>query len=536
MKRSILMRVSAVAVACMVTAGLAACGGSSSTNSTAGGSSSLVVNTNFDAKSFDPGHAYEFTSNMVGHQVYETALTFGNGGNDFTSIEPGVAKYTLSDDAKELTLTVQDGHTFSSGDAVTTDDVLFSLQRMQGMQGNPSFLLSDPAGKPIAIKKTDADTITMTSTVPYPALPYILAFPSTGIVEKKVVEEHGGTTTPSDKAESWLNSHSAGSGPYQITSADIKSEVKLAVNDKYSSGDKPKYTNVVIQNTTAATQKINVQAGSAQLALDLGPDDVKGLDSSKTKVATSASMYTLFAYFNADKTYGKQAADPNFVKAFRHALNYAEILDFSGEGSVQPGGIIPLSMNGALKEDDNNTYNPTQAKQLLSQSGYSGEEVEFLVPSDTSVSGVNLQNLAQKIQEQVKAVGINLKLKPMTATTWLDAYRDGKAQGSLAYWGPDYPEAGDYAAFGPDATVGLRAGWKTGAGIASAEAAKPYVDKAQTTVDKEARITAWQEAQKKMNEGPIVPIVTPSSRLVYGSSLSNVVYNPVWYINIAAVK
>ena len=533
MRKSFIIRATASVAALAMTVGLAACGGSGSSSGTSGASgSSLVVNTNFDAKSFDPGRAYGFTSNMVGHQVYETALTYGKGG-----IEPEIADYKMSADAKTGTWTVNDGHTFSSGNPVTADDVAFSLQRLQGMQGNPSFLLTDPAGKAVTIKKTDDKTVTLTSSVAYPSLPYILAFPATGIVEKKVVEEHGGSADPNDKAETWLNTNSAGSGPYKIASADIKSEVKLAANDKYSSGDKPKYSNVVIQNTTATTQKVNVQAGTAQLALDLGSDDVKGMDSSKNKVATSASMYTLFAYINADKTYGKTASDPNFIAAFRHAINYDEILKFCGEGSVQPGGIIPLSMNGSLKEDENNTYDPDAAKELLAKSGYNGEKVEFLVPSDTSISGVNLQNLAQKIQEQVKKVGINLELKPLSSTAWLDAYRGGQAQSSLAYWGPDYPEAGDYAAFGPDSSVGLRAGWKTGAGIASAEAVKPLMDKAQTTIKKDERIAAWQKAQAAMNDGgPFVPIVTPSSRLVYAANLSGVVYNPIWYVDYASVK
>ncbi|PJM75622.1 ABC transporter substrate-binding protein [Bifidobacterium simiarum] len=536
MKKSLIVRVAAAASALAMAAGLAACGGSSTGSSSSSGSS-LVVNTNFDAKSFDPARAYEFTSNMVSHQVYETPLAYGDNGNDFTKVEPGVAKYEISPDAKTVTLTVQDGHTFSDGAKVTADDLAFSLQRLQGMQSNPSFLLTDPAGKLVKVSKKDDKTVTLTSSVAYPALPYILAFPSTGVVEKKVVEEHGGTTDTNDKAETWLNSNSAGSGPYKIASADIKSEVKLAANDKYTSKDKPKYTNVVIQNTTAATQKVNVQAGTAQLAFDLGADDAKGLDTSKVKLASSPSMYTLYAYINASKEYGKAASDPNFINAFRHAINYDEILKFVGDGAVQPGGIIPAAINGALKSDEHNTYDLAKAKELLAKSSYKGEKIELVVPSDMAVGGVNLQNLAQKVQEQVKAAGINLELKPLSSTAWLDVYRNGTAQSSIAYWGADYPEAGDYASFAPDGPTGLHAGWKTGAGIATAEATKPLFEKAQTTVDKDARAKAFQAAQQKMNDGgPFVPIVVPAGRIAYASSLSGVNYNAIWYTDLASVK
>jgi hypothetical protein len=167
---------------------------------------------------------------------------------------------------------------FADGAKVTADDVAFSYERLIGIAGNPAFLLEDPNGDPIKVSQPDKNTVVLTSGVANPSLPFILPNPSLGIVEKKVVLKHGGTTDANDQAGSWLTSNSAGSGPYVVKSADVKSQVKLAANPHYA-GTKPAYSNVVVQNVTSATQKVNIQAGTSQMAFDLSADDAKSLNS-----------------------------------------------------------------------------------------------------------------------------------------------------------------------------------------------------------------------------------------------------------------
>ena len=538
MHKGTMAKLAALTSAAAMLVGLAACGGGNAgSGTTANGGKSLVVNNVFDLKTLDPARDFEFTGKFVNRQTYETVLDYGDDGTNLKEVVPAVAQYTISDDAKVVTLTVDGSHTFSDGAKVTAEDVAFSLQRVIGVQGNPAFLLNDPAGKPVEVKQTDDKTVTLTSSVANPALPYILPNPSLAVLEKKVVEAHGGTTDANDKADEWLNSNSIGSGPYKVTSVDPKSEVKIEANDKYSGKYKPTYTNVVLQNVKGSTQKVNMQAGSAQLAFDVNQDDLKGLDGGNTKVAKAESLYTFFLWLNSQEQYGKQASDPKFVQAFRHAIDYDVIVDLAGEGAVQAPGIIPGSVEGSLESDESNTYDPAKAKKLLSESGYKGEPIAFEFSSEYNIAGVNLQTLAQLIQQQVKKVGINLELKPSPSTTFLDSYRSGKAQAGLIFWQADYPDPADYAAFGPDGSVGLRAGWDTTANATGAAQVKPAFDAASAATDPATRAKAWQEAQKAMNEnGPFVPLVTPSNSIVYANSLQNVKANPMWYIDLALLK
>ena len=60
-------------------------------------------------------------------------------------------------------------------------------------------------------------------------------------------------------------------------------ELVLKRNPDYV-GSKPKHDRIVIQNVQPATQKLNVQSGTAQIALDVSPDDAKNLNSGGTSV------------------------------------------------------------------------------------------------------------------------------------------------------------------------------------------------------------------------------------------------------------
>lgn len=100
-----------------------------------GSDATLTINKAFDLKTADPGRMYEPTGQMVDKALYETLLTFEGG--DVSQVVDGLASLEQSDDAKTFTLTLNGEHTFSDGTAMTADDVVFSLQRVIGLKGNP---------------------------------------------------------------------------------------------------------------------------------------------------------------------------------------------------------------------------------------------------------------------------------------------------------------------------------------------------------------------------------------------------------------
>jgi peptide/nickel transport system substrate-binding protein len=521
MKRSRLL-VPVVCAALLVTG---ACGGSGTGSSGSSSGKTLVVDDAFDLKTTDPARSFEFTGVLLDKQIYETALNYD--GANVKKIVPGVCSYTISANQKVQTLKLDGTHTFSDGSPVTADDIVFSFERLQQIQGNPAFLLDG-----VKVAKVDDKTVTLTSATANPQLPFILPNPSLGIVNSAKVKANGGTATKSDNAESYLNKESAGSGPYMLESYNAQSKVVLKTNPSYA-GTKPGYDRVVVENVDASTQKVNMQAGTAQMAVSLGPDQVKDLDTSKTKILRGESTNTIFMWFNQDPQYGKQVANTKFVQAMRHAIDYQGLLAVAGSGSKQPGGLVPTSFLGSLESDPSNTHDLAKAKTLLQQSGYSGEPVSVLYSNDVAIGGVKMQDVAETIQAQVKPLGIVLKLNPQPSATSLDSFRSGKAQAGVAYWGADYPDPSDYLTFAPGQGLGKRAAWTPAAAPTSAKLAEA----AAAASGDSARAAAYEKLQRQMNiDGPFIPLFLPSHTLVYSSSLQGVYLNPIWNLDFGAIS
>jgi peptide/nickel transport system substrate-binding protein len=518
-KKRIVIGAAAVTLVLLV----AGCSSGKTSNSDAS-SKTLTIDKAFDLKTADPGRMYEPTGEMVDKALYETLLTFKGG--DVSKAVDGLASLDRSDDAKTFTLTLKGTHKFSDGSTMSADDVVFSLQRVIGMKGNPSFLLDG-----VTVSKTDDKTIVLTTATSTPALPSILANPALGILNSKVVKANGGTTTESDGAEKYLNTHSAGSGPYQLSSLNLASQVVLAKNKNYNGVMKPTYDRVVIRNVEGATQKINVQGGDSDVALDLSGDQVSSLGSGVT-VTSDPSANVIFLLLNQDPAISTATSDPNFVKAVKEAIDYKDLVSIAGTGTSQAAGVVPSMFLGALDASDALTHNADAAKADLAKSGYKGEKVTLNFPSDISLNGIAFPTIAQRIQSQLSAVGITVDLAPAPVATELDAYRGAKESIGLWYWGPDYPDPSDYLVFAPGNVVGLRAGWAAGADPAVSKLA----DAAAVGGTDDERTSQFQEFQKALAaSGPFIPLLQPGNNIASKSTVTNVVYNAVWTVDIAAL-
>jgi peptide/nickel transport system substrate-binding protein len=510
------------AAAVALTLLVAGCASGKTSNSDSG-TKTLTIDKTFDLKTADPGRMYEPTGEMVDKALYETLLTFEGG--DVSKVVPGLATLDQSDDAKTFTLTLKGKHTFSDGTSMTADDVVFSLNRVIGLKGNPSFLLDG-----VTVTKKDDKTVVLTTENPTPALPAILANPALGILNSKVVKEHGGSTTASDSAEKYLNSHSAGSGPYVLSSLNLSSQVVLKANPKYD-GSKPAYGRVVIRNVEGATQKINVQGGSTDVALDLSGTQAKGLGGS-VKVESTPSANVIFLLLNQNPAISKITSNPDFVKAVKEAVDYDDLVSIAGAGTTQAAGVVPTMLLGALDKSDAMTKDLAKAKEDLAKSGYSGETVTLNFPSDITLNGLDFPTIAQRLQSQLKKAGITVTLAPAPVATELDAYRDGKEQIGLWYWGPDYPDPSDYLVFTPGNVVGLRSGWAADANPAITELANA----AAKGGSNDQRKAAFQKLQQALNEsGPFVPLMQLGNNIAHADTVTGVVYNAVWTVDIASL-
>ena len=125
----------------------------------------LVVAQNIDdIVSIDPAEAYEFSSGEYVTQTYDRLVQYD--APDVKKLAPGLAsEWTVDDAAKTITFTLRDGVTFSSGNPLRGEDVVYSFKRVVVLNKAPAFILTQLGWTPENIDKM--------VTALAPAAPYV---------------------------------------------------------------------------------------------------------------------------------------------------------------------------------------------------------------------------------------------------------------------------------------------------------------------------------------------------------------------------
>ncbi|NUO36090.1 MAG: ABC transporter substrate-binding protein, partial [Dermatophilaceae bacterium] len=318
---------------------------STSSPSTTAQQKPLVVGAVFDHTTLDPTRQFDRTGAMLTHALYETLTTLDP--DDPTKVVPGMAEYTLSPEGKWLTMRLRKDLVFSDGTPVTTDDVVFTIERAKGLGGPTAAMLGT-----VGVTKVDERTFTLTSPGSNFALPAILANPAFGILNAAAVRSHGGTIGPGDEAGGYLSQHSAGSGPYVIESVRGTSEVRLAANPMWQ-GAAPAFPTVVVRNLAQAQQLDAIRTGAADVVLDLSPSQADGADArppaSAVTVTSMRSSTLTYLALNQNSAVNAWTANPLFAEAVRRGID-RDALGKEVPGTAPAPGLIPAGIVGALDD------------------------------------------------------------------------------------------------------------------------------------------------------------------------------------------
>jgi len=467
--------------------------------------------------------------------MYDTLFTYE--GADLAHPRPLlVQSWSAATDAKTFTFQLKRNVHFADGTPLTAADVVFSLDRLVNLKGSPSFLLSD-----VTISAKGKYRVVMHVPTPDSQLPAILASPSTGIVNSKLLRKHGGTDEvgagASDTAENFLNSSAsagAGSGPYTLKSYSTTSQVTLVPNSRYWGTNKAAFKAVVVRNMIATTQLLNVQRGTHEIAIDLSADQAQTLRGSK-KVAVSLrpSIWTFYLFANDNSQISPVTSNKQFQQAVRFALDYKGILTVAGPGAIQAPGIIPSMILGALAQKNAIRQDLPKAKSALAASGVGEEPVTLEYPTDLTINGVRFASLAQKVQANLQSAGFNISLSGSPTATYVPKFRAGQVAFGFSVWAPDYPDPANYLAFMPGELVGLHAGWPAG----SDPAIERLAAEARVATAPASRASLYRQLQLALNKrGPFFPLLQPTQVFAATADLTNAVYSGEYGVDVTAIS
>ena len=160
-----------------------------------------------DTVTLDPAKQNNYTPPLTLAAAYDTLVTLAPG--HYTTPEPMLAtKWERTADGKGWRFTLRQDVKFYSGNPLTAEDVKWTFDRIFAVKDQAAFYIGNIASVAIV----DPYTVDIMLKVPAEPILDILAAPNFGILDRKTVMEHGGTTDENDKATEWLNTHTAGSG------------------------------------------------------------------------------------------------------------------------------------------------------------------------------------------------------------------------------------------------------------------------------------------------------------------------------------
>ena len=489
-----------------------------------------------NVKTLDPGRTIEVTGMMIEKVTYDTLVTFQ--GEDLRTPRPKLATaWKVSADGRSTTFTLRPGIKFVSGNPLTSADVKWSFDRILNLKANTLFLFDGVE----EIVAPDPLTVVIRSKAPMPALVPILSHPGLGILDSKLVAQNGGDAGPNaktaDHAEPYLNAHSAGTGPFTLTSYVPAQQLILDRNPQYWGGP-AKLQRIAIRHVPdPVTQALQVVRGDLDVATSIGQDQVAPLRRApNVTVRTSPAATTFYVLMNNTPDVGGPFSNPKIQQAVRYALDYQGILQIAGPGAVRMAGVIPTLMPGSADPKVAATTDLAKPKSLVKESGLSDVRGKFSYASDQVSWGIPIALLAQKIQSDLAAAGIQLQLDGLPIVTALGLYRGGKNQFGVWGWAADYPDPTDFLVYAPGRVVGNRAGWPASASPAAQKLAA-LADATDAEVDQAKRIAMLQEFERTLAEvGPYVPLFQPAVPYACGSNIQGLTYHSVWAEDFYTVR
>jgi peptide/nickel transport system substrate-binding protein len=238
-----------------LTLALAACsGGSSGSGSGSAANDQLRLAISAEMPTLDPETVYQVEGNQVLSAVYEGLLQYSPDSTD--KIVPMLAKsYEISEDGLKYTFHLRDDVTFAGGRKMTAKDVQASFERLAEpkVESQMAYMVSGVA----TYETPDDSTFVVDLKAPSSSFLSLVASP----FGPKVIDADVLTKYQADNALDYLKTHTAGTGPYQLSSMTTGQEYDLGRTDGYWGGA-PYFATVsvkVISDT--ATQLLQLQGG-----------------------------------------------------------------------------------------------------------------------------------------------------------------------------------------------------------------------------------------------------------------------------------
>jgi peptide/nickel transport system substrate-binding protein len=373
-------------------------------------SGTLTVAIGAEPATMLPRDACRYETNFITDNIYERLTRRTADGN----VEGWLAESFEQTSDLTWRFKLRSGISFSNGEPLNADAVVgtinyyFKPDVASRCRGDYSTIAS--------ATKVDDMTVDITTATVDPTIPSRLL--KLYIIAPKWLAE-----TPDEQTAVTA----IGTGPYTFAEWNKGDHITLKARNDYWGDTKPTIETVtIVARGEAAVRAAMVQAGEADLAINISAEQAQPLPKSVTENTTEA----VFVRMN---TKNPILSDVNVRKAIAEAIDTAAIREalYPGVSTPLNGQIVRPSALGYNPDLADYPYDPADGAALVSAAGAAGKELKLIVRTDLIP---NVSELAEAMQGMLEEAGLKITLVPMEAAPWRDllfANKEGQERTDL---------------------------------------------------------------------------------------------------------
>lgn len=445
---------------------------------------------------------------------------------DENSMDPGphlAESWEISEDGLTYTFTLRDDVVFHSGNPLTAEDVIYSMERMQAINEGNSWLW-DGVLEEGSVTALDEQTVQFTLNTPY--APFLSSMTQLFIVDSQELTDHqedGDFGEYGDYGQAYLENNVAGSGPYTLENWDRESQLDFAAFDEYWMGWNEGQLEEVQMRiiTEEATVKTLLVSGQADLVHQWLTASAYEEFSSNEAITVQTDIGSQLQHMPMNNQKAP-TDDVNVRKAIAQVFDYQTVLDSIVPDSSQAEGPVP---NGVSGHSDNVTVFQQDielAKDYLDQSEYADEEltVSFMYLSDNPQH----RQYAQLLQSNLSEIGITVELMPVTWPQITEAATNPETTPNLALISDSlkYPhvDSHTFGIYHPSTHGSYRSmSWYDNPEVTQ------LLETARETIDQEEQLAVYQEVQDLVTaDAPSIYIVNPDHNVAFRDYVNGYTY------------
>ena len=398
-------------------------------------SGTLTVALQQEVTDLDPAAVQGDAAVQVISQICEPLLQKGENGE----LQPLLASSWEAEDSLTYVYQIRDDVTFSDGEPLSMEDVVFSLERH--MDDDTGSVYAERYAHVQSVEQTDEWELTVHLSDPDPSWQYTAATPAAAVVQEAYWEDEDEFGLPGTGV--------IGTGPYVIEKWESPDEIVLAARTDYPDSEAPLPIQKIVFKSFRDEAALTSQLKSGQADLCIGPTQevLQSLEGTAgLHVEEAASSSCLCLVMNCS---GEDLSDPEVRRAIAYAIDrdgmFDEILAGTGQkavcampfGQVQYGGQTSF-WDSYREEAYDPKGDPEEAASVLEESSRPDGFSCRLAVKDTPVRSACADKVAQDLEE----IGIEVEVEKLGGPQMI-GYQTGIDRDYdmlLMLWEADYPD------------------------------------------------------------------------------------------------